>query len=653
MPNPDPLYAPTVPLWRGKTPALPEFFALMNALPNPSLLVDRAKETVLLYNASFHKLTSFSQAELIGSPLARLFEPLDVGLLVKGEAQGTSVNRRGRKPLEVSITASALDAQSQWLLLNVTQISQQMEVIQHEHLAQKLREFSRLSEEISLEMLLDASLKICRSIFATKHLAVYLADPQYPQLKRIVCSGMETFFPASMDSSDLIRLSNTNIWVPGRRVQTELHRFARIAGLSYLASTPLGQGHALNGLLVVGDLDMEAPPHLSEYLELCGAQIGMVLQHFLLVENLHSEIKQQGSQNATNAAVFENSEEGVMVLGPDLSVREINSAAEWMLGYANWEAEGQPVENILIGPERLIPALEAACQGIPTHNIGNVQLHRRNGQSFPAHMQTIPVQKDGKLLAVIVFLSDVSVHEQIRLRTQQLEHRAILGDVTAVFAHEVRNPINNISTGLQLVSMRLNPDDPNRETLSRMENDCTRLNHLMESVLAFSRPIEPRFEAVDSIVLLRRLLDRWRPRMLRMNVELFFQGAESTPKIVADPRSLEQVFTNLVSNAVEAMSASGGTLAVKVAPSEKLTTPPHVEISISDTGPGIPDDLREHIFEPFVSSKSTGTGLGLAITKRIVTAHHGSINVDSFPGGTVFQLQLPAVHGEKSWPSPF
>jgi PAS domain S-box-containing protein len=405
-------------------------------------------------------------------------------------------------------------------------------------------------------------------------------------------------------------------------------------------------GHALTGILVVGDRYKEAPAYLPEFLERSGVQIGLAIQHFVLVENLRGEIEHQRRLNATNAAVFENSEEGVMVLDPNLTVREINSAAEWILGYANWEAQGQSVDNLLIGAERLIPALEAACQGIPTHNIGNVYLHRRNGQSFPAHMQTIPVQKDGVLLAVIVFLSDGSVHEEFRLRTQQLEHRAILGDVTAVFAHEVRNPINNISTGLQLIAMRLAPDDPNLEILNRMEGDCTRLNHLMESVLAFSRPIEPKFEPVDVAVLVRRLLDRWRPRMLRVNVEPFFQVAENTPKISADPRSLEQVFTNLVSNAVEAMSDHGGTLAVKIAPSETLTHPPQVEVIISDSGPGIPDELRHRIFEPFVSHKTGGTGLGLAITKRLVTAHHGSIGLDSFPGGTVFTVQLPAVEGE-------
>ena len=129
----------------------------------------------------------------------------------------------------------------------------------------------------------------------------------------------------------------------------------------------------------------------------------------------------------------------------------MNPAAEWMLGYADWEVKGQPVENILIGPERLLPALETACQGIPTHNMGSVSLHRRNGQSFPAHIQIIPVQREGETLAILIFFSDVSEHEEIRNRTQQLEQRAVLGEVTAVFAHEVRNPINNISTGLQLL----------------------------------------------------------------------------------------------------------------------------------------------------------------------------------------------------------
>jgi len=124
--------------------------------------------------------------------------------------------------------------------------------------------------------------------------------------------------------------------------------------------------------------------------------------------------------------------------------------------------------------------------------------------------------------------------------------------------------------------------------------------------------------------------------------------------VLADPRSLDQVFTNLVGNAVEAMSAAAEsaapgaekTLAVRVAPYNQPGGRPQVEITVSDNGPGIPDSIRERIFEPFVTTKQQGTGLGLAITKRIVTAHHGSITVNSFPGGTVFRVLLLAYEGE-------
>jgi two-component system, NtrC family, sensor histidine kinase AtoS len=211
----------------------------------------------------------------------------------------------------------------------------------------------------------------------------------------------------------------------------------------------------------------------------------------------------------------------------------------------------------------------------------------------------------------------------------------------------VRNPINNISTGLQLLSVKLPENDPNQENINRLIIDCQRLNHLMESVLSFSRYAEHKFESVDLEQMLRRLLDRWRPRMAKVNVTPFIHIEENTPPILGDPKSLDQVFTNLISNAVEAMGSSGGTLAVRVAPLHVGQGRPQVEVTVSDSGPGIPDEVKDRIFEPFVTTKAQGTGLGLAITKRIVTAHRGSISVNSFPGGTVFHVLLSAYQGEQ------
>ncbi len=95
------------------------------------------------------------------------------------------------------------------------------------------------------------------------------------------------------------------------------------------------------------------------------------------------------------------------------------------------------------------------------------------------------------------------------------------------------------------------------------------------------------------------------------------------------------------------MKDDGGTLAIKISNGKLDQDPPQFEITVSDTGPGIPDDLRDHIFKPFVSNSPGGTGLGLAITQRIITAHRGSINVNSFPGGTVFTISLPALSIEE------
>jgi signal transduction histidine kinase len=168
----------------------------------------------------------------------------------------------------------------------------------------------------------------------------------------------------------------------------------------------------------------------------------------------------------------------------------------------------------------------------------------------------------------------------------------------------------------------------------------------MESVLSFSRPMEYKMEPTDLSVILSRLLDRWAPRMTRVNVTSFFQADPASRRIQGDPRALEQVFTNLVSNAVQAMSATGGTLAVKIENTDDATPLDYVQVSISDTGAGIPEEIRDHIFEPFVTTNPQGTGLGLAITKRIINAHKGNIAVTSFPGGTVFTVCLPAIHGE-------
>jgi signal transduction histidine kinase len=166
----------------------------------------------------------------------------------------------------------------------------------------------------------------------------------------------------------------------------------------------------------------------------------------------------------------------------------------------------------------------------------------------------------------------------------------------------------------------------------------------MQSVLTFSRPPENKFQNVELAKLIPTLLERWRPRLARLNIVHEFKSNVEDSTIWGDPRSLEQVFSNLIGNAVEAMKVNGGNLSIHVRPSLLEGGRQHLEVNVIDDGPGIPQDLIEHIFEPFVTTNRNGTGLGLSIAKRIISAHRGTISVSSVPGGTVFQVIFPLFH---------
>jgi signal transduction histidine kinase len=130
--------------------------------------------------------------------------------------------------------------------------------------------------------------------------------------------------------------------------------------------------------------------------------------------------------------------------------------------------------------------------------------------------------------------------------------------------------------------------------------------------------------------------------MTRYNIIPDIKSVKSNLSAKGDKRSLEQVFTNIIQNGINAMKNNGGKLSIRIADQQNPDT---VSIDISDTGPGIPAEIIDRIFEPFFSTNQDGTGLGLAITKQIVNAHNGQITVNSVPGGTVFRITLPADHG--------
>ena len=642
----DVISRPIQALWGSKSQkvdAIAAINGLLRLVDEAAFVYDGGNNKVLDANSPFLVLSAYSLQEVVNAPLEQFLDSVDHNELLTHGHTASMLQIRNRPSIPVMVRQLILDPTIQWSVIRVT--PQRNERITsgewQEKIFRSLRLLPELIQSGDLMATIERILSITRDLFDTNLVCVYHAEANYPELIKLVTLEEIACFPQNLPSSDLIRLSMPIMWMPGKRVITDLHRSSRMANLSYVASTPLGQDNGINGLMVMGGIDSQPPAILLSTIELLGAYVGLAFDNSIRNKNLDRRVKAQEHQLAIQSAVVEYLQEGVLVLKPDLTISEINPAAETMLGYTNKEVNGKSVDNIVITPDRLMPVLTSASLGIVTPNLETMILHRRNGQAFTSDVKVIPVEENREVTAITLIVRDISEHEQIRMQTRQLEQRALLGEFMGVFAHEVLNPINSISTGLQLLSRRLGLEDPNQELISRMENDFLRLHHQMEALKNFAKPYEPMQEPVNLSETLYRLLERWRPRMERLNIKYVFQPEDKLPPVKGDWRALEQVFTNLISNAIDAMREIGGILSVRTNLSNLVANRPQIEVAVSDNGPGIPDEIRDRIFEPFVTTKPMGTGLGLPISKRIVTAHRGNMTVHSFPGGTVFHVYLP------------
>jgi signal transduction histidine kinase len=247
--------------------------------------------------------------------------------------------------------------------------------------------------------------------------------------------------------------------------------------------------------------------------------------------------------------------------------------------------------------------------------------------------------------------------EQAQAEARRSERLAALGQLSAGLAHEIRNPLGVIKGSAEMLTQKLQASDElSRELAGYISTEVNRLSALVTEFLDFARPLHAQRHPANLIALLDRVLqivaDRFKGKQftgtqetvkqdIRKSVRVERHYAGALPPVPLDESLCEQAFLNLVQNAYEAMEDHGGTLQVEVQPATQNDRE-GVELRLADTGPGVPEELREEIFNPFVTTKKTGVGLGLSIVSKIVDGHHGSIHVENAPaGGAVFTLFFP------------
>jgi PAS domain S-box-containing protein len=510
-----------------------------------------------------------------------------------------------------------------------------------------LTHYLNLLQVDTIQDMVNLVLKIGSELTCADSLAVYLADKNQPSVNRNSSIGSVSWLPETLRAEELIQLRTPFYWQPGKRIHSSIHNNAFKISLNYVATAPLGGANAIIGLVVIAGKKSSVDKDLLEITKDLASLLTILIQEYGRNKHNQELIAEQQFKLHIDKTIMEAVRDGIILLDTDFNIQYINTSAEEMLGYSFTETYNQSVDIILIGSEQIIPKLQQSVNGIKSEELSRIRLYRRSGEAFPALLNLYPLfNEKGKVTLILILISDLSDQEQIQEQAQQLEQQAYLGEVSALFAHEVRNPINNISTGLELMAFNTPDDDyESKELISRLQSDCDRLESLMKSVLNYSKPNEYTMVKVDIELLVTRLLNQFKPRFNRFNITSQLQIDQDLPPILGNYRALEQVLTNIVENAVQAMKSNGGQLSVKLRSSTERSGRKIIQISIADTGAGIPEEEIEHIFEPFFTTKRRGTGLGLAISKRIITAHKGNIDVKSFPGGTIFQVQIPSING--------
>jgi signal transduction histidine kinase len=227
----------------------------------------------------------------------------------------------------------------------------------------------------------------------------------------------------------------------------------------------------------------------------------------------------------------------------------------------------------------------------------------------------------------------ITIEEQLR-RSEKL---STLGEMAAILAHEIRNPLGSIRGTAEILKDDYKPGDPKHEFIEIQIKETERLNRVVEDFLHMARPQPvdlrqcPVQEELETIVTL--LSNNARER----EIKLVLQPPTFPVIIKADGEKLRQAFLNIIINALQA-TPSGGSVIITTA----VHPPSYCEIQFRDTGPGLDAATLERIFEPFFTTKPDGTGLGLAITRKIIESHSGTLQVESEPGhGTTVTVRLP------------
>jgi len=337
-------------------------------------------------------------------------------------------------------------------------------------------------------------------------------------------------------------------------------------------------------------------------------------------------------------SIVDSAVDAIILIDARGCVESFNFGAEQLFGYAAAEVVGKNVNMLMPSPYRddhdgyLANYLDTGIAKII--GVGrDVTALRKDGRMLPVRLSVgeLTIRGEKKFTGI---LHDLSARVQMEEQLREQAALVRLGEMAAVIAHEVRNPLAAVRGAIEVIGRRLPQGSREAAVTADIVGRIDTLNQLVTDLLLFARPPKPRPLAMELPTLLGVTTSLLGQDPAHHGIRVEMSG--SVPPILGDSELLKIVFVNVLINSAQAMKGTG-TIRISLTSTETMA-----RIVVSDEGPGIAPEVRDKLFVPFVTTKSRGTGLGLSTVKRLVEAHRGEIHVDCPPsGGTSVTILLP------------
>jgi signal transduction histidine kinase len=358
----------------------------------------------------------------------------------------------------------------------------------------------------------------------------------------------------------------------------------------------------------------------------------------------------RGTSDAFFRHIVSGMRNGVLAITREGRLALINDEAYRIFGVeSNPDDVGQPVAEVLKDHPDVVRVLTGAFD---LHLLPNrVEMRLKPSNKVIGYTVTFVPDDNGNVIGAAMFFKDLTRVEQLVERERLRDRLAAVGEMAAVIAHEVKNPLAGIEVMAGLLRRKIADAPDAQAVLTDIINEAKMANAIVQEVLDFVRPIRLQVEytaVADAVQGAIQLADT---KSRRGKVQVSVAIPEGLPQIQADQHQLMQVFTNLLMNAYEAMNGSGHVSITASRLQGEDSADPHgsVLVQVTDDGPGIATDVAEKVFDPFFTTKPQGSGLGLAIVRKIVDAHDGRIDLRTSVGqGTTIRVTLPVSGGDQN-----